>query len=112
MFSLCALVDYILIIRTDVDLEVNPNEVKAVQYFSLDELKAKFKNPGGKYRLCPYYAYVKNRPLTDICVFALIDWKFTPWFKLISENLLFTWWQNLDNLTQFKEVDMIHKLVS
>jgi len=79
-------VDYILIIRTDVDLEINSNEVKAVQYLSLDELKTKFKNPG--------------------------DWKFTPWFKLISENLLFTWWQNLDNLDQFKEADIIHKLGS
>jgi isopentenyl-diphosphate delta-isomerase len=80
----CSVVDYIFIIRADVDLEINPNEVKAVQYLSMDELKEKFKNPE--------------------------DWKFTPWFKLISENLLFNWWQNLDNLEQFKEIDTIYRL--
>jgi isopentenyl-diphosphate Delta-isomerase len=44
----CSVVDYIFIIRADVDLEINPNEVKAVQYLSMDELKEKFKNPEGK----------------------------------------------------------------
>ncbi|KAF0429917.1 Isopentenyl-diphosphate delta-isomerase [Gigaspora margarita] len=74
-------IDYVLIIRADVDLEINPNEVKAVEYFSLEELTQKFENPG--------------------------DWKFTPWFKLISEAFLFAWWKNLDNI---KKDEKIHKL--
>ncbi|CAG8551427.1 10396_t:CDS:2, partial [Scutellospora calospora] len=62
---------------------VNKNEVKAVEYVSLDELYQRFKDPG--------------------------DWKFTPWFKLISEKFLFTWWKNLDNIKSNKD-EKIHKL--
>ncbi|CAG8736380.1 7964_t:CDS:2, partial [Racocetra fulgida] len=40
------LVDYVLIIRANVDIEINPNEVKAVEYLSLEELRLKFENPG------------------------------------------------------------------
>ncbi|CAJ0910678.1 16778_t:CDS:2 [Entrophospora sp. SA101] len=50
-------IDYILIIRTNVDLNINLNEVKETKYFSKDELQSKFSDPK--------------------------DWIFTPWFKLI-----------------------------
>ncbi|CAG8503444.1 21736_t:CDS:2 [Racocetra persica] len=76
-------IDYVLIIRADVDTEINSNEVKAVEYLSLEELRLKFENPG--------------------------DWKFTPWFKLISEKFLFTWWKDLDNI-KVKKDEKIHKL--
>ncbi|CAG8460624.1 16409_t:CDS:2, partial [Dentiscutata heterogama] len=42
-------IDYVLIIRADVDLDLNPNEVKAVEYLSLEELTQKFENPGGTF---------------------------------------------------------------
>ncbi|KAG9306603.1 hypothetical protein G9A89_004800 [Geosiphon pyriformis] len=77
-------VDYILVLRANVDLNTNPNEVKSVQWLSLEELRALFENPK--------------------------DWKFTPWFKLISENFLFGWWENLDNLNIEKDKDKIYKL--
>lgn len=63
------LVDYILFIKTDVDHTRNPNEVKDTRYVSELELKTMFKDD----RL-----------------------KFTPWFKLICESMLFEWWEHLD----------------
>ncbi|KAI9827150.1 MAG: isopentenyl-diphosphate delta-isomerase idi1 [Thelocarpon impressellum] len=62
-------IDYILFIKADVDLHVNPNEVRATEYVSADELRAKFKDH---------------------------SLNFTPWFKLICETLLFQWWEHLD----------------
>ncbi|KAJ5239041.1 hypothetical protein N7468_003660 [Penicillium chermesinum] len=61
-------VDYILFIQADVDLEPNPNEVRDTAYVSADELKAMFQQPG---------------------------LKFTPWFKLICNSMLFEWWSHL-----------------
>lgn len=63
------LVDYILFIKADVDHTPNPNEVKDTRYVSEAELKAMFKND---------------------------SLKFTPWFKLICESMLFEWWEHLD----------------
>ena len=45
------LVDYILFIQgnfTGDDLTVNKNEVKAAEFLSLEELRQKLNNPGGK----------------------------------------------------------------
>ena len=39
-------VDYIVIIVADVDLDVNPNEVRDTRYVSPEELKEMFKQPG------------------------------------------------------------------
>ncbi|RHZ59357.1 hypothetical protein Glove_364g11 [Diversispora epigaea] len=77
-------IDFILIIRADVNFEANKNEVKAVEYISKEDLQKKFQNPG--------------------------DWKFTPWFKLICENFLFDWWEKLDNLEESKDIHKIHRL--
>jgi isopentenyl-diphosphate delta-isomerase len=49
-------------------LEPNPNEVRDTRYVSADELKDMFKQ-------------------TDL--------KFTPWFKLICNSMLFEWWSHL-----------------
>lgn len=62
------LVDYILFIQADVDLNVNPNEVRDTKYVSAQELKRMFTQPG---------------------------LKFTPWFKLICNSMLFEWWSYL-----------------
>ena len=64
------LVDYILFIKADVDVDPNPNEAKDTRYVSEPELKAMFKDD---------------------------TLKFTPWFRLICESMLFEWWGHLDN---------------
>ncbi len=69
MLTLIHPVDYILFIKADVDHTPNPNEVKGTRYVSEKELKAMFED--------------------DIL-------KFTPWFKLICQSLLFEWWEHLD----------------
>ncbi|KAF2494255.1 isopentenyl-diphosphate delta isomeras-like protein 1 [Lophium mytilinum] len=63
-------IDYILFIKANVDIEPNPNEVQATRYVSQSDLKAMFED--------------KNL-------------KFTPWFKLICNSMLFEWWDHLDS---------------
>ncbi|KAA6407600.1 MAG: isopentenyl-diphosphate delta-isomerase [Lasallia pustulata] len=63
-------IDYILFIKADVDLDANANEVQDVRYVSEEELKAMFRDDSLKY---------------------------TPWFKLICETMLFEWWEHLDS---------------
>ncbi|ORY65311.1 NUDIX hydrolase domain-like protein [Pseudomassariella vexata] len=63
-------IDYILFIKANVDLDVNKNEVQDTKYVSPEELKALFADP---------------------------KLKFTPWFKLICESMLFEWWKHLDS---------------
>lgn len=59
-------VDYILFIRADVDLNINPNEVRDYKWVTADELKPMLEQPD----------------------------KFTPWFKLICKTMLFEWWSH------------------
>ncbi|KAK2461926.1 hypothetical protein APHAL10511_006389 [Amanita phalloides] len=61
-------VDYILFLTKDVTVKANANEVRAYKYVSKEELKAMFED-------------------TSI--------NFTPWFKLISRDFLFGWWDEL-----------------
>ena len=63
-------VDYILFIQADVKLDVNQNEVQSTKYASAETLQRMFQDS------------------------AL---KFTPWFKLICQSMLFEWWQHLDS---------------
>lgn len=79
------LVDYILFIQADVDLEPNLNEVRDTRYVSADELKEMFKQ-------------------TDL--------KFTPWFKLICDSMLFEWWSHLGSpsLDQYKGETQIRRM--
>lgn len=63
-------IDYILFIKANVDLDPNMNEVRDTKYVSQDELKALFKDS---------------------------NLKFTPWFKLICESMLYEWWDSLDS---------------
>ncbi|KAK6464198.1 NUDIX hydrolase domain-like protein [Scheffersomyces coipomensis] len=78
-------IDYILILKTANDITINPNlnEVSHQKFVSKHELKQMFEDE------------------------KLI---FTPWFKLICNSFLFKWWDNLDNLSQFKD-DKIHRLL-
>lgn len=63
-------IDYILFIKADVDLNINPNEVQDTKYVTAGELKEMFKD---------------DKML------------FTPWFKLICQSMLFEWWDHLDS---------------
>lgn len=78
-------IDYILILKTknDITLDANYNEVRDVKWVSQDQLKEMFND--------------------DNLVF-------TPWFKLICETFLFQWWNNLSDLSDFKD-DKIHRLL-
>ncbi|KAJ9298291.1 hypothetical protein DTO271G3_3896 [Paecilomyces variotii] len=78
-------IDYILFIQADVDLDVNPNEVRDTMYVSPTELKAMFERP---------------------------DLKFTPWFKLICNSMLFEWWSHLNTpaLDKFKGETQIRRM--
>ncbi|KAI9298522.1 isopentenyl pyrophosphate isomerase [Neoconidiobolus thromboides FSU 785] len=84
-------IDYILFIKADVDLDVNPNEVKATRYVNQDQLKQIFADYGNV--------------------------KITPWFKLICETFLFNWWNALEQDTSGSKLlnvpsdkDTIHRL--
>jgi len=59
-----------LFIKANVDLQPNLNEIRDTKYVTPDGLRALFKDP---------------------------SLKFTPWFKLICESMLFEWWQHLDS---------------
>ncbi|KAI7905253.1 isopentenyl pyrophosphate isomerase [Cokeromyces recurvatus] len=77
-------VDYILFMKADVNLNVNPNEIRDIKWVTPEELKAMFADP--------------NIPMT-------------PWFKLICNSFLFKWWEQLDDTLQnLKADDTIHRL--
>lgn len=65
-------IDYILFIQADVDVNPNPNEVRDTNYVTAEELKSMFANP---------------------------NLKFTPWFKLICNSMLFEWWSHFGTET-------------
>lgn len=78
------IVDYILFIKANVDLNPNENEVQATQYVTADDLKKKFEDP---------------------------SLKFTPWFKLICNSMLFEWWSHLDSgLEAYKNEQEIRRM--
>jgi len=82
-------IDYILFIKGDYELQPNPNEVKAVRYVSMYELKellAEEMNPNSGVLL-------------------------TPWFKLISEKFLFDWWSKLDRIDSIRDEKTIHRFI-
>jgi isopentenyl-diphosphate Delta-isomerase len=66
-------IDYILFIQANVTLEINKNEVKDTRWVSADELRQMFTD-------------VESKTGQDK------DLKYTPWFKLICESMLFKWW--------------------
>jgi isopentenyl-diphosphate delta-isomerase len=80
-------VDYILFIKpqSDVKLNINSNEVQATRYVSEEELKTMFNDS---------------------------TLKFTPWFKLICQSMLFEWWEHLDSgLDKYLDESEIRRMV-
>lgn len=95
--------DYILVIIAEVDLDVNPNEVRDTKYVSPEELKEMFKQPG-------IFHYSLLELLRSVLTMAGLQ--FTPWFQLICQKFLFEWWKSLDNLKKFEgEREIIHRMV-
>ena len=78
-------IDYCLVVKGDFEYDLNYNEVLGVKYVSADELKA-----------------MMNEAETG-------SLQVTPWFKLIVEQFLYKWWDNLDSLEQFVD-GKIHSL--
>ncbi|CAO3596093.1 unnamed protein product [Absidia cylindrospora] len=76
-------IDYIFMIKADVDLDVSPNEVRDVKYVTPDELRT---------------------------MFADTSVPMTPWFKLICNTFLFKWWASIDSLDGQKDENTIHRL--
>ncbi|XP_051872794.1 isopentenyl-diphosphate Delta-isomerase 1 [Pristis pectinata] len=79
-------IDYIIFIQKDVTLKPDPNEIKSYCYVTKEELKDLLKKAENK------------------------EVKITPWFKLIAEKFLFTWWDSLHNLKQFINHEEIHRM--
>ena len=69
-------IDYILFIEADVTLDVNQNEVQNTRWVSPDELRQMFKD-------------AESQSGKDSAL------KYTPWFRLICEGMLFDWWAKL-----------------
>lgn len=90
-------IDYILVVKEDVDLNVNRNEVREVRYVSQSDLKsmlAKSRVPSG--------ADGEGINPDDLIV--------TPWFRLLCERdggIIFKWWNNLSNLSPLTD-NVIH----
>ncbi|RMZ84474.1 hypothetical protein DV738_g793, partial [Chaetothyriales sp. CBS 135597] len=85
-------IDYILFIEADVTLDVNVNEVQATRWVSADELRQMFHD-------------VETQSGADK------NLKYTPWFRLICERMLFPWWSALEtgSIKQYTEDKEIHR---
>ncbi|RVX75110.1 hypothetical protein B0A52_01387 [Exophiala mesophila] len=86
-------IDYILFVEADVTLEPNKNEVKDTKWVSADELRQLFKDVESK---------------TGVHK----DLKYTPWFRLICEGMLFNWWEALvqGKLSEFTNESGIRRM--
>ena len=69
-------IDYILFTEADVTLDINANEVKDTMWVSKEELQSMFNDEHAKVG--------KHK-----------DFKYTPWFRLICETMLYEWWDAL-----------------
>ncbi|KAG1352328.1 hypothetical protein G6F62_002717 [Rhizopus arrhizus] len=76
-------IDYILFMKADVTLSLNPNEIRDIKYVTPQELQEMFRDP--------------NIPMT-------------PWFKLICNTFLFKWWNQIETIETAEQDDTIHRL--
>ena len=70
-------IDYILFTEAEVGVEINDNEVQDTRWVDAQELRQMFKDVES--------ASGKDKAL-----------KYTPWFRLICEGMLFEWWEALE----------------
>ncbi|KIY01774.1 uncharacterized protein Z520_01912 [Fonsecaea multimorphosa CBS 102226] len=80
-------IDYILFIEADVTLDINKNEVRDTRWVGPEELRQMFSD-------------VETQSGKDKAL------KYTPWFRLICEGMLFEWW---DKLVQGKLGDVVNE---
>ncbi|KAJ8752903.1 hypothetical protein K2173_008638 [Erythroxylum novogranatense] len=83
--------DYLLFIVRDVNVNPNPDEVADVKYVNREQLKELLrKADAGEEGL-----------------------KLSPWFRLVVDNFLFKWWDQVEKGTVKEAADMktIHKLL-
>ena len=76
--------DYILLLKSQqktIEMDPNPEEVQNVMFLKKSDLNDFIRQNGEE--------------------------KFTPWFLLMSRNLLPKWWSNLDNLQPFVDHENI-----
>lgn len=73
-------IDYLLFLKQDLPLKPNPEEVSEVRYIAQSE----FNN----------FLNELKEPIT-------------PWFKLVAENRLQIWWNNLHQLYKFQDQNSI-----
>jgi isopentenyl-diphosphate delta-isomerase len=80
-------IDYVLFIQKDVNVEMNPNEVKSFCFVDQTEMKDILQD-------------AKDKKII-----------ITPWFDLLCKAFLFKWWDNLNDLEKIKDVKTIHKMI-
>lgn len=76
-------IDYVLFLQDDLPVNPNPNEISEISFVPRDELDEYLPTLSGR---------------------------LTPWFHLILDHRLRLWWDNLDNLDQFKDHQKVVKL--
>merc|ERR1719468_350910 len=80
-------IDYCLILKGDFKMEPKLNEVKDSRFVNVEQLREMLE--------------LGKDPKSGVLI--------TPWFRMICENFLFYWWQNLNNVISLKDHDNIHK---
>jgi len=84
----CFVVDYCLIVkRPSVRVTPNPNEARDTRWVSKEQLRELLDTAGDKGLLV------------------------TPWFKLICNKFLFSWWDSLADLSSKRDPDTLHRLL-
>ena len=76
--------DYILILKKDLNLNPNPNEIEEIRFFDLEGLDK----------------FIRNAKRDGN--------KIGPWFKMINDNFLYEWWKSLDKISESGNLE-IHK---
>lgn len=79
-------IDHILFVRQDVTLQPNANEVRDYRYVNKEELND----------------MIEKSKMNGVMI--------TPWFRLIVDNFLWKWWDNLDSLKACKDTSTIHRM--
>ena len=77
-------VDYIFVIKIDVEINPNPNEIQKTQYVDEKELNDLFGKANGN------------------------DVKIGPWFRLIKDNFLSKIWRNLESIEDINDNEVHH----
>lgn len=72
--------DYILFLQKDVHINPNPNEISEIVYINRENIND----------------FVSN-----------LKSPITPWFRLILKHNLLPWWDNLNNLNEFRDHENI-----